>query len=957
MAKALAAAVVLSSIGQVVGDGGSCPPTQSYVVPSNNPKFSGSCQVYKRGEAPCTDGQTPLSEGVGWLVVVGFGGFFTAFTALISRYEYKNLGTEQTSEQFNTAGRSIGPGLTASVIVSQWTWAATLLMSSNMGWRVGLSGPFWYASGATIQILLFAILAIQVKRRASHMHTFMEIVKARFGTVTHIIMMCFALTTNVIVTSMLLLGGASTIEDLTGMSKLTAAFLIPVLSCWLYTMYGGLRATFIASYVHTTVIFIMLIVFTFAVYAGSGEQDLWGSPAKVHQALERSTVHGFFNATLPESTVIAASAAAAAAAATANIGCSSASSATSSASTTQFFDGMGAIMQNDGTCYTAQGKNTGKSCGFSERSKDQPCCNIDFSDLNAGTYCRSDTTDCVSASADKHFESSDCNFAGGEKCVTSFLTMGSTIGLIFGITNIVGNFGTVFVDQSYWQSAVAAKPKSTVLGFLIGGMVWFAVPFCMATTTGLAGRALTMHTDINGQFGAYYITGAASSAGLTPARVLAKLMGPSGAFILLLQLFMAITSTGSAEIIAVASILTYDVYYEYINPELKGRREKLRRIFYSVVDHIVNAEPGAPVVDRVVLLDAQNEQEVRLKMSEQMITLQTVQAVINSLTSMQFFETQPTSAEIGQLSAIIGASAVDGAISIPVLYSGMNKAVASNNIEGRILLRVSKFFTGIFALLMGFLAVFLLTLGLSLGHVYMSMGCLVGSAVGPAALTILMERANGKAIGAGAVGGLILAIIGWTARAADEFGEVTYETMMQDWPWVVGNLCAIIGGTVIALVGSLIWPDNSFKWSQLNDRIALVDDVEPPKDQKEESDEKLNFQVKIAVGASLLLTFVLLFLWPIPLHLGGGVFSEGGFTVWVMLEMIWAIVGGGVIIILPAVELYQAFRGKDQVTSSAEPMVIEVMVDDSTSKSGASLDGHQAADVIKPSEVGETMNI
>merc|ERR1719460_767489 len=110
--------------------------------------------------------------------------------------------------------------------------------------------------------------------------------------------------TNVIVTSMLLLGGASTIEDLTGMSKLTAAFLIPILSCWLYTMYGGLRATFVASYVHTTVIFLMLIIFTFSVYSGGGEQDLWGSPKNVHNALSKATVHGFFNATFQESDIL-----------------------------------------------------------------------------------------------------------------------------------------------------------------------------------------------------------------------------------------------------------------------------------------------------------------------------------------------------------------------------------------------------------------------------------------------------------------------------------------------------------------------------------------------------------------------------------------------------------------------------------------------------------------------------
>merc|ERR1719454_2330447 len=200
----------------------------------------------------------------------------------ITYYEEKIYGAQMSSEYFNTAGRNVGPGLTAAVIVSQWTWAATLLMSSNMGWRVGISGPFWYASGATIQILLFAVLAIQVKRRASHMHTFMEIVKARFGTVTHLIMIFFALMANMIVTAMLLLGGAATIADLTGMSKIWAAMLIPLLSCWIYTMHGGLRATFFASYVHTTVIFVMLLVFTFTVYAGAGDSsNLFGTPSKV----------------------------------------------------------------------------------------------------------------------------------------------------------------------------------------------------------------------------------------------------------------------------------------------------------------------------------------------------------------------------------------------------------------------------------------------------------------------------------------------------------------------------------------------------------------------------------------------------------------------------------------------------------------------------------------------------
>jgi hypothetical protein len=47
--------------------------------------------------------------------------------------------------------------------------------------------------------------------------------------------------------------------------------------------------------------------------------------------------------------------------------------------------------------------------------------------------------------------------------------MVSSGGLMFGIINIVGNFGTVFVDQSYWQSAIAARPASAARGYVLGG--------------------------------------------------------------------------------------------------------------------------------------------------------------------------------------------------------------------------------------------------------------------------------------------------------------------------------------------------------------------------------------------------------------------------------------------------------------------------------------------------------
>jgi len=49
-------------------------------------------------------------------------------------------------------------------------------------------------------------------------------------------------------------------------------------------------------------------------------------------------------------------------------------------------------------------------------------------------------------------------------------------------------------------------------------------------------------------------------------------MGDFGAYLIIIMLFMAITSTGSAECIAVSSLITYDIYRKYFNPQATGQK-------------------------------------------------------------------------------------------------------------------------------------------------------------------------------------------------------------------------------------------------------------------------------------------------------------------------------------------------------------------------------------------------
>jgi urea-proton symporter len=91
-----------------------------------------------------------LSEGIGYVILLGVGLVMAIAVTLLVRVEHKWLGTRKTFEWFYTAGRNVKTGLIAASLVSAWTWAATLLQSSTVAYQYGISGPFWYAAGANL---------------------------------------------------------------------------------------------------------------------------------------------------------------------------------------------------------------------------------------------------------------------------------------------------------------------------------------------------------------------------------------------------------------------------------------------------------------------------------------------------------------------------------------------------------------------------------------------------------------------------------------------------------------------------------------------------------------------------------------------------------------------------------------------------------------------------------------
>ncbi|KAK7418510.1 hypothetical protein QQZ08_011220 [Neonectria magnoliae] len=357
---------------------------------------------------------TPFSPGVGYGIVVGVGAMFAIGMSIISWVLSRYMNEIQDSEMFMTAKHSVKTGLTASAVVSSWTIATTLLSSTTYGYRYGVSGPFWYAAGACVQILLFSVAAVELKRKAPHAQTYLQVVKVRYGKAVHLLFTSYSLIYQIITAVNLLVGGSAVYASITGVNRDAVCFLFPV-GVVIYTLMGGIKATFITDWVHTIIIYVIMLMSLFVLYATS---NVVGSPARAWELLSEAAA-----------------------------------------------------------LHPVEGNTDGQ-----------------------------------------------------------YLTMRSQQGGFVGLVFIGAGFAAC-VDSQLFQKAIACDPRSTSMGYILGGLSWFTIPFVLASTFGLAAAAMEHLPEwptYPNRMNDYEV-----ASGLAMPYAAIALMGNGGAIAVLLMIFMA----------------------------------------------------------------------------------------------------------------------------------------------------------------------------------------------------------------------------------------------------------------------------------------------------------------------------------------------------------------------------------------------------------------------------------
>jgi Na+/proline symporter len=459
----------------------------------------------------------------------------------------------------------------------------------------------------------------------------------------------------------------------------------------------------------------------------------------------------------------------------------------------------------------------------------------------------------------------------------SYLTFYSSGGLVFGIVNIVGNFGTVFCDQAYWQSSVAAKPLQGVWGFISGGLTWFAIPFTLATTMGLA------YLGMSSAQGSPLLSDEDVMKGLAAPLVAQKLLGTTGEYAMLFLILMAVMSTGSAEVIAVASIVIYDVYQAYICP-FKPDLKEGQCILCSKYLRKQKGDEDAELCDCKSTAKCEGCAADNIARAK---STSVVKPHYTCETHKEYKEYQEHLLNYKNWCIVLCTF-----FSVP-------------------------------------LCLFCWAVDLNLAWTYYFTGILISSSVVPIAVSIMWARATSTGVIFGVIGGCVSGMTCWLTYASYYPGGLSMATFVkntgEELPMLVGNIVAIGVGAVFCIVVTFLTrmrmtPEiEEAEWEKTRD----IDNPLSPWVAKYKGELNLddgeNFHdrppldivirkfraAKItAYVAAVCFTLLFVCIWP-GCMLSIDILDLSGFNVWTTMSRGWAFVAAAFIIIVP---MYQEVR-------------------------------------------------
>lgn len=181
---------------------------------------------------------------------------------------------EESADGYMTSNGSIGFGMSASSMTATWVWAASIYAAATSGYQYGLSGAVHYGFWGALMILFVYPFGKRFRQIAPHAHTLAEIMHARHGRCSQMILALSNVLGSVISLMVNFTAAGALVSMLSPLSFLQGVLIVAV-GVLSYTLWSGFRASVLTDFAQLVAMILAAVIIIPFMFFTLGGPDLF----------------------------------------------------------------------------------------------------------------------------------------------------------------------------------------------------------------------------------------------------------------------------------------------------------------------------------------------------------------------------------------------------------------------------------------------------------------------------------------------------------------------------------------------------------------------------------------------------------------------------------------------------------------------------------------------------------
>ncbi|WP_185266509.1 sodium:solute symporter family protein [Halopseudomonas xiamenensis] len=173
------------------------------------------------------------------------------------------------ADGFMVSNRRIGLGMGAASMTATWVWAASFYAAATSGYTYGVSGPLHYGFWGALMILFIYPFGRRFRELAPNAHTLGELIHARHGASSQLIL-AFSNILGSVISLMVNLTAAGALVSVLSPLSFQAGIIIAGVGVLSYTLYSGFRASVFTDFAQLVAMMAIAVVIIPAVLFAMG---------------------------------------------------------------------------------------------------------------------------------------------------------------------------------------------------------------------------------------------------------------------------------------------------------------------------------------------------------------------------------------------------------------------------------------------------------------------------------------------------------------------------------------------------------------------------------------------------------------------------------------------------------------------------------------------------------------